>query len=401
MIESSLESGKVTGPLEGIRILDLTKHPPGGFCTMILADYGAEVLKVEDLDGGDTTRWSLPKGKKLSASFLALNRNKRSIRLNLKEKEGREIFLKLAKDYTVVVEGFRPGVTKRLGIDYESIREINSSIIYCSLTGFGQEGPYREKVGHDINLVGMGGILEVTGKKDGSPIIPGVQIADLNGALMAVIGILMSIISSRKTGCGQYIDVSMLDGVIFWLAMVVSKYAMDKRVPERETIMLNGRHLCYRVYRTKDNKYVTLGAVESKFWTNFCKAIGRDDLIEHQFTDVNQRKDLLEDVERIFLTKTLKEWLTCFDMLEVCHGPVNNLQEVFSDPHVLFRNMLLKVNHPIEGEYSCVGFPIKMSNVEPRLRLHAPDYGENTEQILKSIGYEEAQIYEFKRRGII
>jgi crotonobetainyl-CoA:carnitine CoA-transferase CaiB-like acyl-CoA transferase len=256
-------------------------------------------------------------------------------------------------------------------------------------------------VGHDINYVGIGGILEITGKREGPPIIPGVQIADLNVALMATIGILMSVINLGKTGHGEYIDVSMLDGVIFCLAMVVSKYAMDKKIPEREKIMLNGKHLCYRVYRTKDNKYITIGAIEKKFWINFCKAIGRDDLIEHQFTDVNQRKDLLEDVERIFLTKTLKEWLTHFDTLEICHGPVNDLQGVFSDPHVLFRNMLLKVKHPIEGEYSCVGFPIKLSGVQPRIRLHAPDYGEHTEQILRSIGYEEAQIGELKTRGII
>ena len=401
MISSCFNSEDMIGPLEGVKVLDLTRHPPGDFCTMMLADYGAEVLKVEDLEGGDTTRWSLPKGKKFAASFLALDRNKKSMKLNLKEKEGREIFIKLAHDYQVIVEGFRPGVTKRLGIDFESIKEINPSIIYCSLTGFGQEGPYKGKVGHDINIVGMGGILEISGKKDGPPMIPGVQIADLNGALMSIIGILMSIINSMKTGRGQYIDISMLDGIIFWLAMIVSKYSMDKRLPGRETILLNGKHLCYRVYRTMDDKYITIGAIEKKFWVNFCKAIGRDDLIEHQFTDINQRNDLLEDVERIFLTKTLKEWLTCFDGLEVCHGPVNNLQEVFSDPHVLFRNMLIKAEHPIEGEYSCVGFPIKMSDGQPKFRLHAPDYGENTEQILKSIGYEEAQICEFKSRGII
>lgn len=401
MIRASLSPGRTTGPLEGIKVLDLTKHPPGGFCTLILADYGAEVLKVEDIGGGDTTRGSLPKGKKFSAPFLALNRNKKSIKLNLKEKEGTEIFLTLAKDHQVILEGFRPGVTKRLGIDYESIKELNPSIIYCSMTGFGQEGPYKEKVNHDINIAGIGGLLEITGKKEGPPIIPGVQIADLNAALMATIGILMSLVNLEKTGRGQYIDISMLDGVIFWLAMVVSRYGMDKRIPERESLMLNGKHLCYRIYRTKDNKYITIGAVEKKFWINFCKAIGRDDLIEHQFTDVNQRRDLLEDVERIFLTKTLKEWLTYFDALEVCHGPVNNLQEVFGDPQVLFRNMLVQAEHPIEGEYSCVGFPIKMSGVQPKIRLHAPDYGEHTEHILRSIGFEDEKINELRSRGII
>jgi crotonobetainyl-CoA:carnitine CoA-transferase CaiB-like acyl-CoA transferase len=368
---------------------------------MLLADYGAEVLKVEDLDGGDTTRSALPRGEKFSAPFLALNRNKRSIKLNLKEKEGVEIFLKLCKDYQVILEGFRPGVSERLGIDYESIRKVNPCVIYCSMTGFGQKGPYKRKVNHDINIVGIGGLLGITGKKEGPPIIPGVQIADLNAALMATIGILMSLLNLEKTGRGQYVDISMLDGVIFWLAMVVSRYAIDKVIPEREGLMLNGKYLCYRIYKTRDNKYVTIGAVEKKFWINFCKAIGRDDLLEHQFTDVTQRKDLLEDVENMFLTKKLDEWLDRFEAFEICHGPVNDLGEALSDPHVLFRNMLLKVRHPIEGEYWSVGFPIKMSETEPEVRLHPPEYGEHTEQILRSLGYQESQIFDLKNRRII
>jgi len=389
------------GPLQGTKVLDLTRHPPGAFCTMLLADYGAEVLKVEDLDGGDTTRSALPRGEKFSAPFLALNRNKRSIKLNLKEKEGVEIFLKLCKDYQVILEGFRPGVSERLGIDYESIRKVNPCVIYCSMTGFGQKGPYKRKVNHDINIVGIGGLLGITGKKEGPPIIPGVQIADLNAALMATIGILMSLLNLEKTGRGQYVDISMLDGVIFWLAMVVSRYAIDKVIPEREGLMLNGKYLCYRIYKTRDNKYVTIGAVEKKFWINFCKAIGRDDLLEHQFTDVTQRKDLLEDVENMFLTKKLDEWLDRFEAFEICHGPVNDLGEALSDPHVLFRNMLLKVRHPIEGEYWSVGFPIKMSETEPEVRLHPPEYGEHTEQILRSLGYQESQIFDLKNRRII
>lgn len=391
----------MTVPLKGVKIIDLTRHPAASICTMILADYGAEVLKVEGLDGGDTTRWVFPKGKKLSASFLALNRNKMAMKLNLKEKEGTEIFLKLAKDHQVIFEAFRPGVTKRLGIDYESIKKINPSIIYCSMTGFGQEGPYKKKVGHDLNYLGIGGVLEITGKREGPPIIPGVQIADFGGALMATIGILMSIIKYVKTGKGEYVDISMLDSVIFSLAREITKHGMEKRIPGREEEMLNGKYLFYRVYKTKDNKYITIGPIEKKFWINFCKAIGKDDLIDHQFTDVNQRKDLLKDVEKIFLTKTLKEWLAYFDAFEICHGPVNNLQEVLSDSQVLYRNMLLRAEHPIEGEYSCTGFPIKMLGAKPRIRSHAPDYGENTEQILRGLGYKETKIHEFRDRGII
>ena len=269
------------------------------------------------------------------------------------------------------------------------------------MTGFGQEGPYKDKVNHDINIVGMGGLLGITGKKEGPPILPGVQIADLNAALMATIGILISLVNLEKTGRGQYVDISMLDGIIFWLAMIVSRYAMDKRIPERESLMLNGKHLCYRIYKTKDHRYITIGAIEKKFWINFCKAIGGDDLIDHQFTDINERKDLLENVENIFLTKTLNEWLNHFETFEICHGPVNDLREVLSDPHVLFRNMLLRIEHPSEGEYWSVGFPIKMSEMKPEIRLHPPEYGEHSEQILRSIGYEESKIHELKSRRII
>jgi crotonobetainyl-CoA:carnitine CoA-transferase CaiB-like acyl-CoA transferase len=392
---------EMMGALDGLKVLDLTRHPPGGFCTLILADYGAEVLKVEDPEGGDYTRWSEPKAKKLSSSFLALNRNKKSLKLNLKEEKGKKIFLKLVRDYQVVVEGFRPGVTKRLGIDYESVREINPSIIYCSITGFGQNGPYVKKVGHDINVMGIGGLLEITGEKEGPPIIPGVQVADLNGALMAAIGILMSFIHMTKTGRGNYIDISMLDGVIFWLAMVVSRFAIEKKIPEREGMMLNGKYLCYRIYRTKDNKFITIGAIEKKFWSNFCKAIGRNDLVEHQFTDITQEKDLLEDVERIFLAKTQEEWLNYFDNFEICHGPVKNLHEMFNDPQVLFRNMIQKIQHPSEGELAYIGFPIKMSETQPKIRSHPPDFGEHTEQVLRSIGYNESQIAELKDEGIV
>jgi crotonobetainyl-CoA:carnitine CoA-transferase CaiB-like acyl-CoA transferase len=392
---------QMTGPLDGLKVLDLTRHPPGSFCTLILADYGAEVLKVEDPEGGDYTRWSEPKAKKLSSSFLALNRNKRSMKLNLKEEKGKEIFLKLVRDYQVIVEGFRPGVPKRLGIDYESVRKINPSIIYCSITGFGQNGPYTRKVGHDINVMGIGGILEITGKKDGPPIIPGVQVADLNGSLMATIGILMSLVQMTKTGRGNYVDISMLDSVIFWLAMVVSRFAIEKKIPEREGMMLNGKCLCYRIYRTRDDKFVTLGAIEKKFWSNFCKAIGREDLIEHQFTDVTQEKNLLEEVERIFLTKTQEEWLNYFDNFEICHGPVKNLNELFSDPQVVFRNMIQKVEHPSEGELAYIGFPIKMSETQPKIRLHPPNFGEHTEEVLRSVGYDESQIIELKAEGIV
>ena len=261
----------VSGALEGVKVLDLTRLLPGGFCTLLLADFGADVLKVEDTGMGDYVRWAPPyhEGAEDSAKsslFLALNRNKRSIRINLKEERGREVLLRLVKEYDVVIESFRPGVLDRLGVGYERLREENPRVIYCAITGYGQDGPYRDRSGHDMNYLGLIGLLGLTGEQDGPPIQSAGQIADLGGgALMAAFGVLAALHERERSGEGQLVDVSMADGALAWLAMVAGRYFADGQVPKRGELDLAGRFVCYRPYACKDG-WVTLGALEPKFF---------------------------------------------------------------------------------------------------------------------------------------
>jgi crotonobetainyl-CoA:carnitine CoA-transferase CaiB-like acyl-CoA transferase len=287
-------------------------------------------------------------------------------------------------------------------IGYDAVRKVNPKIIYCSISGFGQDGPYRDKVGHDINYIGTGGILGITGQRGGAPVIPASQIADIGaGGMMATVGILMALIHRHKTGKGQYIDISMLDGVISWLSLFASKYFADGKIPERGEMMLNGQFPCYRVYRTKDDKHITIGALEEKFWKNLCRALGREDLIPHQYATGSQGDVVVSQLEKIFLTKTRDEWVKYLEGFEICHGPVNDFRETFSDPQVLHREMVLEVDHPTEGRIKQVGFPIKFSESPGQIRLPSPGYGEHTKEVLQELGYTEGRIEALEKSGVI
>ncbi len=388
--------------LDGVKVLDLARLLPGNFCTLLLADYGADVLKIEDTDRGDYGRWFPPCVRTQSAYFLGLNRNKKSMRLNLKTDEGKAIFMQLAQKSDIILEGFRPGVTDRLGIGYGAVRTVNPEIIYCSISGFGQDGPYRDKVGHDINYIGIGGILGITGHRDGPPVIPASQIADIGaGGMMATIGILMALVHRRKTGKGQYIDISMLDGIVSWLSHFASKYFTDGEIPERGGMMLNGQFPCYRVYKAKDGKYITIGALEEKFWKNLCRALGREDLTPHQYATGSQGGEVVSQLEKVFLTKSRDEWVEYLEDFEICHGPVNDFQETFSDPQVLHRKMVLEVDHPTEGRIKHLGFPIRFSETPGQIRLLSPGYGEHTRQVLQELGYSDSKIEALEKSGVI
>ena len=274
--------------LSDIRVLDLSRLLPGGFCSLLLADFGAEVLKVEDTGMGDYIRWSPPyhegaDDSAKSALFLALNRGKRSIRLNLKEEAGREVLLRLVREYDVLLESFRPGVMERLGVGYETLREQNPRLVYCAITGYGQDGPYTARSGHDMNYLGLNGLLGLRGDPDGPPVQPAGQIADLGGgALMAAFGIMAALRERERSGEGQLVDVSMFDGSLSWLAMVAAQYLADGAVPRRGELALAGGLVCYRPYACRDG-WVTLGALEPKFWQEWCRGVGREDLVEKQF----------------------------------------------------------------------------------------------------------------------
>ncbi len=385
------------GLLKELKMLDLSRLLPGPYCSLLLADLGMEVLKVEDLEQGDYTRMLGPIRKKDSANFLALNRNKKSMKLNLKVKEGKKIFYKLIQSYDIVLESFRPGVLDRLGIGYQELKKRNSRVILCSLSGYGQDGPYRERSGHDINYIGLGGVLEITGQKNGDPILPGVQIADIGGGgMMAAIAILAATVHREKTGEGQFLDISMMDGVVSWLSMHAGKYFMDGDLPKRGDMHLTGRYACYHIYATKDERYISLGAMEQKFWKNFCEAIGRRDLVYKQYIEGEEQLRVIEEIQKLFKTKTQKEWVDFFKNVDACGEPILTFEEVFQHPQVLHRQMVMEYEHPVEGKIRQVGNPIKSSQFPFEIRTPSPAWGEHTMEVLKAIGYSEEEIKHFK-----
>jgi crotonobetainyl-CoA:carnitine CoA-transferase CaiB-like acyl-CoA transferase len=378
-------------------MLDLSRLLPGPYCSLLLADLGMEVLKVEDPEQGDYTRMIGPIRKKDSTIFLALNRNKKSIKLNLKIKEGKEIFYKLIQSYDIILESFRPGVMDRLGLGYQELKKRNPRIILCSLSGYGQDGPYRERSGHDINYIGLGGVLEITGAKNGDPVLPGVQIADIGGGgMMAAIAILSAAIHREKTGEGQFLDISMMDSVVSWLSIHAVKYFTDGELLKRGDMPLTGRYACYQVYPTKDGRHMSLGALEPKFWKNFCEAIGRRDLFDKQFIEGEERLRIIVEIQNVFKTKTQGEWVDFFKAVDACCEPILTFEEVFQHPQVLHRQMVMEVKHPIEGNIRLLGNPIKSSQFPFEIRTHSPGWGEHTIDVLKTMGFSKKEIEHFK-----
>ncbi|MGE7778899.1 CaiB/BaiF CoA transferase family protein [Peribacillus sp. NPDC097264] len=390
------------GALSGITVLDLSRLLPGPYCSLMLADYGAEVIKIEEPGFGDYIRWGKPDIEGIGARHLTINRNKKSVELNLKSEEGREIFKKMAEKADVVLESFRPGVMERLGISYDDISSINEGIVYCSLTGYGQTGPYRHLPGHDMNYIGYSGVLGLIGQREGKPVVPGVQIADIGGgALMALSGICMALFHKERTGKGQYIDVSMMDGAVSWLYASASEYFASGDVPERAKTRLSGKFACYGVYETKDNKYLSVGALEEKFWKRLCELVGKPEWIP--------LKDGLEDVQfqlkaemtELFKRKNQKEWLVLLQKEDTCVGPVYDLDEVFSDPQLLEREMITEMNHPLAGVIKQLGFPIKFSQTPGKIHSHSPILGEHTEEILSKLNYSHEAIDKLRETGVI
>jgi len=392
-------------PLSDIRVLDLSRLLPGGFCSLMLADFGAEVLKVEDTGMGDYIRWSPPyyegaDDSAKSALYLALNRGKRSIRLNLKEARGREVLLKLAKEYDVLLESFRPGVLDRLGVGYERLREENPGLVYCAITGYGQDGPLRDRSGHDMNYLGLIGLLGLTGEKDGPPIMSGGQIADLGGgALMAAFGIMAALHERERSGKGQLVDVSMADGSLSWLALVAARYLADGVVPKRGEPELTGGLLCYRPYACKDG-WVTLGALEPKFWQAWCRGVGREDLIEHQFEAPGSEAHA--EVERIFLERTRDEWREFATHNDCCLEPVLDLDEALDSELVRAREMVVELDQPGATQpVRQLGVPVKLSRTPGAVEKPGPALGEHTDEVLRSLGYNSDDIEALKKDGVV
>jgi alpha-methylacyl-CoA racemase len=402
----------VSLPLEGVGVLDLSRLLPGGFCSLLLADLGAEVLKVEDTGMGDYIRWSPPyvegaEDSAKSALFLALNRNKRSIRIDLKSERGREVLLRLVAEHDVVLESFRPGVLDRLGVGYERMREVNPGIVYCAISGYGQTGPKRDAAGHDMNYLGLVGVLGLTGERDGPPVQAAGQIADLGGgALMGAFGILAALRerdgspARPGSGAGQVVDVSMADGALSWLAMVAGAYFADGNVPHRGGLPLAGSLVCYRPYECADG-WVTLGALEPKFWQAWCRGVGREDLIERQFEGPGSEAHA--QVAAIFKERTRAQWQEFAGEHDCCLEPVLDLDEALHSELVRARAMVVELDQPgVAGGVRQLGIPVKLGRTPgDHARLPGPALGEHTERVLAAAGYSAEEIAALLEAGAV
>ncbi|MFL5822715.1 MAG: CaiB/BaiF CoA transferase family protein [Solirubrobacteraceae bacterium] len=393
-------------PLEGLRVLDLTRLLPGGYCSLLMADFGAEVIKVEDTALGDYVRWSPPyyEGADDSAKgalFLALNRGKRSIRIDLKNDRGKEVLLRLAREADVLLESFRPGVLDRLGVGWEALRAENERLIYCAITGYGQDGPNRLRSGHDMNYLGLNGLLGLTGEPDGPPVQSAGQIADLGGGgLMALVGVLVALHERERSGRGQFVDSSMFDGSLSWLAMVAADMFATGHAPQRGRLNLAGGISCYRPYRCSDG-YVTLGALEPKFWANFCRGVGREDLLEHAFDPPGSETH--RALEEIFGQRTREQWSAFASENDCCLEPVLGLDEAVQSEQVRAREMVVELEQPgAERPVKLLGAPIKLSRTPAApTRAPGPALGEATDEFLSAAGYSDQEIAELHDSGAV
>lgn len=380
-------------PLDNVRVLDLTRLLPGAVATMMLGDFGADVIKIEEPGVGEPMRAMPPYVAGEGAYFLATHRNKRSLALNLKHAAGRTAFLRLAESADVLVEGFRPGVMRRLGIDYETLRAINPRLIYCSITGYGQDGPYAKRAGHDVNYVAIAGLLGLNAAPGGAPVIPSVQIADLaGGSLQAVIGVLLALAARERTGRGQFVDVAMTDGALALMVVQLMTLMTTGRAPQPSAESLTGRNACYHIYETRDSRHVALGAIEPKFWAAACRALGCEDLIPLQFADAARQRECIERLQEIFRRRTAAEWLEVFAATDACLELVATPDEVLHHPQVVHRGLMAEMSHPTAGAIKQIAPTVRLSETPGEMRLAPPRTGEHTREVLGEVGYTDEEI---------
>lgn len=391
----------MTLPLEGFKVLDLSQRLPGSLCTQLLADLGAEVIKIENPGAGDSFRWTPPLVKTTGSFFHVLNRNKKGMTLDLKQPAGRAILMKLAARADVLLESFRPGWMTEIGLGYDALKEKNPRLVYCSLTGFGQNGPYRDRPAHDIDILAISGILGLIGEKGGRPAMPAVQFGGTGSSLHAALAILAALLGRETSGRGQYVDAAILDGLTPFLSMVMSQYLTDGRLPERGDTLVGGGYAFYNVYETRDGSFIALGCLEEKFWGGFCQAVGREDLVQDQLAPPPRRDEIVEEVRAIFLEKTREEWLKILGRYETCFAPVHSLEEALRDPQIEHRMLWFKGDHPVDGEIPQQAFPVKFSDSRPGWRFPPPVMGEHTADILRDMGYSDGEIAEFAALKII
>ncbi|HYB21434.1 MAG TPA: CaiB/BaiF CoA-transferase family protein [Thermodesulfobacteriota bacterium] len=385
----------MSGPLNGVRVLDMTWALAGPFCTMLLSDLGAEVIKVENPDGGDPSRKNFPFTKEVSTYFLSVNRGKKSVTVNLQHPKGKEIVLSLAKKSDVMVENFRPGVMDRLGLGYQAIREVNPRIVYAACSGFGQKSPYAHRPAYDVIVQGMGGTLSITGEEGGGPARVGFSIGDMGGGIFTALGILAALHESKKSGQGQMVDVAMLDGQIAFLENAFSRFLGTGEVPQR----IGTRHPVltpFQALPTKDG-YMVVAVARQDWWEKFCHVLNRGELITDERFKTNplrtkNHKALEEIIAGVTRTRTTGEWVADMEKADIACGPMNTIPELARDPHTVAREMIAQVMHSKAGPLKVVNSPIKLSRTPVKLERASPELGEHTEEIfinLLGLGKEE------------
>jgi len=401
-----MSSSKGDPPLRGIRVLDMSRVLAGPFCTMTLADLGAEVIKVEIPGRGDDTRGYPPFIGGQSSYFMSLNRGKKSVTLNLKSEEAREAFRRLTAECDVIVENYRPGVTARLGADYESLKAVNPGLIYCSISSFGQTGPYAQWPGYDLIIQGMGGLMGVTGEPDGPPVRIGMAITDIGAGMWSVIAILSALRVRDSTGRGQYLDISMMDGSVSWMTYVAGNYFATGEVPPR----MGSAHpsiVPYQAFVAGDGKGILVAAGNDRLYQLMCDAMGLDQLKgdpRYASNDkrVENRGSLIPALEEEFRKRPRGEWLAMLRAVGFPCAPVYTIDEIFSDPQVLHRGMLVEMEHPEAGSIKQIGPAPKLSETPCQLGLPPPVLGQHTEEVLRQVaGYSDEEIEGLKRAGAI
>jgi crotonobetainyl-CoA:carnitine CoA-transferase CaiB-like acyl-CoA transferase len=393
-------AGAKRSALHRIRVLDMAWFGPGPFCATILGDLGADIIKIHEPDPerrGSLSKYALPD----DPAFPGL-RNCRVIGLDLKAKDGRAIFYELSKTADVVIESYRPGVTKRLGVDYKTIKKLNPRIVYASMTSYGQDGPYRDLPGHDINYISTGGLLGLTGESGGAPVLPGTLVADLTaGGMSAAIGILSALMARVETGQGQFVDVSITDGIVALMSMWINPHLAYGLAFERGDTLFTGHYPWYNVYQTKDGKYISIGAFEPWFYANLCQLLGRNDFIEHQFAEGEKRDEIFQHFKRTFLTKNRDEWVDILRQKDTCVAPVYSIEELASDPQLIARGMIQEIPHPVLGSVKQVGSMLKMSASPFRVRNWTTRFGQHTNEILRELGFSTRRIAALRKTGVI
>jgi crotonobetainyl-CoA:carnitine CoA-transferase CaiB-like acyl-CoA transferase len=392
----------MAGPLSNLKILDFTTLLPGPYATMILADMGAEVLRVLSDAYPDMASFLPPflPESNLSCNLAYMGRGKRCMHLNLKSAGAVEIVHRLIQKYDIVIEQFRPGVMAKFGLSYEDLKSVNPSLIYCSLTGYGQTGPLKGRAGHDINYLARSGLMDYSGKKEAGPCLTGMQIADVaSGSNNSVIGILAAVIHRKETGQGQHIDISMTDGVMAFNSMMAATYLAGAHEPKREQELLNGGSL-YDFYETKDGKHISFGALEAQFFANFCRIIGREDLIPYGVMPPNMEQ-IKKDIRTIFLQKTRGQWTEIFSQVDACVEPVLSLGEAIADENTRAREMVLEFTLPSGEKLQQIANPIKFSNTKQEYRSIGCIAGTHTKEILLEMDYAEEQIKNYEKDGVL